>query len=171
MSKLADQLDLSGRVAVVTGGSRGIGRAIVQGFAEAGADVVIASRKLENCELVAEEVAAAAGVRALAVTYHAGSWDDAERLVDAVYAEFGRCDVLVNNAGMSPVYGGELSNVTPELYDKTHNVNARGPFRLCALLAKRMSAAGRGAPFSTSPRRGRCAQASMTCPMRWPRPA
>lgn len=141
---LVERLDLSGRVALVTGGSRGIGRGIVQGFAEAGADVVIASRKLESCRAAAVDVEAATGRRALAVAYHAGRWEDAERLVDAVYAEFGRCDVLVNNAGMSPVYGGRIEDVTEDLYDKTHAVNARGPFRLAALLARRMSDAGAG---------------------------
>jgi NAD(P)-dependent dehydrogenase (short-subunit alcohol dehydrogenase family) len=141
---LRDQLDLTGRVAVVTGGSRGIGRGIVQGFAEAGADVVIASRKLENCELVAKEVEASTGRKAVGFGYHAGSWEDSDRLADFVYAEFGRCDALVNNAGMAPVYGGRIENVSEELYDKTHAVNARGPFRLAALLARRMSDAGSG---------------------------
>lgn len=141
---LADRLDLTGRVAVVTGGSRGIGRGIVQGFAEAGADVVIASRKLENCEQVAEEVRASTGRRALAFGYHAGRWEDSDRLAAFVYDELGRCDVLVNNAGMSPVYGGRIEDVSEDLYDKTHAVNAKGPFRLAALLARRMADAGSG---------------------------
>jgi len=134
--------DLTGKVAVVTGGSRGIGRAVAEGFAAAGADVVIASRKLEACEAAASEIAAATGRRALPVAFHAGRWEDGDRLVDAVYAEFGRCDVLVNNAGMSPLYP-DLPSVTQELYDKVHAVNARGPFRLGVLLGTRM-AAGRG---------------------------
>ena len=120
-------IELTGKVAVVTGGSRGIGRAVAEGMAAAGADVVIASRKLDACEVAAREIEAATGRRALPVAFHAGEWDDSEALVDAVYAELGRCDVLVNNAGMSPLYP-DLPSVTEELYDKVHAVNARGPF-------------------------------------------
>jgi NAD(P)-dependent dehydrogenase (short-subunit alcohol dehydrogenase family) len=96
--------DLTGEVAVVTGGSRGLGREMVLAFAEQGADVVIASRKMDNCEAVATEVRERFGRRALAVAYHAGSWQDAERLHDVAYGELGKVDVLVNNAGMSPLY-------------------------------------------------------------------
>jgi NAD(P)-dependent dehydrogenase (short-subunit alcohol dehydrogenase family) len=131
-------LDLTGRVALVTGGSRGIGRAVAEGLAAAGADVVIASRKIDKCEAAAKEIEAATGRRALAVGCHVGRWEDCDRLVDAVYAEFGRCDVLVNNAGMSPLYDG-LPSVSQELYDKVHAVNARGPFRLSALIGTRMA--------------------------------
>ena len=138
MKAPVELFDLSGKVAVVTGGSRGIGRAVAEGFAAAGADVVIASRKLPNCETAAKEISDATGRRALPVACHVGAWDDCDRLVDAVYGEFGRCDVLVNNAGMSPLYDG-LPSVTPELYDKVHAVNARGPFRLGALIGTRMA--------------------------------
>ena len=138
MKSTAELLDLSGKVAVVTGGSRGIGRAVAEGFAVAGADVVIASRKLENCKTAASEIEAATGRRALPVGCHVGRWEDAEALLDAVYGAFGRCDVLVNNAGMSPVYD-DLPSVTQELYDKVHAVNARGPFRLSALFGTRMA--------------------------------
>src|SRR5262245_57343122 len=110
----AELLDLTGKVAVVTGGSRGIGRAVAEGFALAGADVVIASRKLEQCRAAATEIEAATGRRALPISCHVGRWEDAEVLVDAVYEAFGRCDVLVNNAGMSPVYD-PLISVTHEL--------------------------------------------------------
>jgi NAD(P)-dependent dehydrogenase (short-subunit alcohol dehydrogenase family) len=138
MKTPGELFDLTGKVAVVTGGSRGIGRAVAEGFAVAGADVVIASRKLESCETAAAEIGAATGRRALPVGCHVGNWDDCDRLADAVYAEFGRCDVLVNNAGMSPLYD-DLPSVTPELYDKVHAVNARGPFRLSALIGSRMA--------------------------------
>jgi NAD(P)-dependent dehydrogenase (short-subunit alcohol dehydrogenase family) len=134
----AELFDLTGKVAVVTGGSRGIGRAVAEGFAAAGADVVIASRKLDNCQAAAKDIEAATGRRALPVACHVGNWDDCDRLVDAVYAEFGSCDVLVNNAGMSPLYD-DLPSVSPELYDKVHAVNARGPFRLSALMGTRMA--------------------------------
>jgi len=138
MKPLAEQLDLTGKVAVVTGGSRGNGRAVAEGFAAAGADVVVASRKLDNCVAAAEEITAATGRRALPVGCHVGNWEDCDRLVDTVYAELGHCDVLVNNAGMSPLYDG-LASVTEALYDKVHAVNARGPFRLSALVGTRMA--------------------------------
>ena len=138
MKPSAALLDMTGKVAVVTGGSRGIGRAVAEGFAMAGADVVIASRKLENCELAAKEIQTATGRQALPVGCHVGRWEDADVLLETVYDVFGRCDVLVNNAGMSPVYDG-LTSVTQELYDKVHAVNARGPFRLAALFGTRMA--------------------------------
>jgi NAD(P)-dependent dehydrogenase (short-subunit alcohol dehydrogenase family) len=143
MTDLRPNLDLTGRTAVVTGGSRGIGRAVAEGFARAGADVVIASRKLDACKVAAAEIEAATGRRALAVECHVGRWEDCERLADVVYDELGRCDVLVNNAGMSPLYD-DLPSVTQELYDKVHAVNARGPFRLSALLGSRMAEADGG---------------------------
>ncbi len=130
--------DLTGKVAVVTGGSRGIGRAIVQAFAEAGADVVIASRKLDACETAAREVSASSGRNALAVACHVGRWDECDQLIDATLERFGRLDVLVNNAGMSPLYD-DLASVTEELYDKTLAVNLKGPFRLGALAGTYMA--------------------------------
>jgi NAD(P)-dependent dehydrogenase (short-subunit alcohol dehydrogenase family) len=134
----AERFDLTGKVAVVTGGSRGIGKAVIEGFAAAGADVAIASRKLDACERLAAEIQDATGRTALPVACHVGRWEDCDGLVDAVYQRFGRCDVLVNNAGMSPLYP-DLPSVTEELYDKVHAVNARGPFRLSALIGTRMS--------------------------------
>src|SRR5688572_24100765 len=98
------QFDFSGKVAVVTGGSRGLGREMVLGLARCGADVVIASRKLDSCEELAEVVERETGRRALAVSAHVGRWEDCDRLVDTVDAEFGRIDVLINNAGMAPLY-------------------------------------------------------------------
>ena len=137
-----DLFDLTGKVAVVTGGSRGLGREMVLAFAERGADVVIASRKLANCEAVADEVRSL-GRRALPVAYHAASWDGAEELAAAAYAEFGKVDVLVNNAGMSPLYPS-IDAVTEDLYDKVMGVNLKGPFRLSALVGTRMVADGGG---------------------------
>ncbi len=137
-----DLFDMSGKVAVVTGGSRGLGREMVLAFAARGADVVIASRKLENCEAVAGEVRAL-GRRALAVAYHAASWQGADDLAAAAYAEFGRVDVLVNNAGMSPLYAS-VDAITEDLYDKVLGVNLKGPFRLSAIVGTRMAAADGG---------------------------
>jgi NAD(P)-dependent dehydrogenase (short-subunit alcohol dehydrogenase family) len=133
-------LDATGKVVVVTGGSKGLGREMALGFAEAGADVVVASRKLAPCEEVADEVRAL-GRRALAVSCHVGDWDQCGALVEAAVAEFGRIDVLVNNAGIAPV-PPSLLDVTPELFDKTIAVNLKGPLRLTALAAEHMPAGG-----------------------------
>ncbi|HLI53724.1 MAG TPA: glucose 1-dehydrogenase [Acidimicrobiales bacterium] len=140
---------LAGGVAVVTGGSRGLGRQIVQAFAEAGADVVIASRKMDSCERAAEEVARSTGARCLPYACHVGHWDELAGLVDSAYDTFGRCDVLVNNAGMSPLYPS-LAEVSEELFDKTIGVNFKGPFRLSALAGERMKVAGSGSIINIS---------------------
>jgi NAD(P)-dependent dehydrogenase (short-subunit alcohol dehydrogenase family) len=133
---MADLFDLSGRVALVTGGSRGLGRQMVLAFADAGADVVIASRKLEACEATAKEVRDR-GRRALPVAAHVGRWDDLDRLTEAAYAEFGTVDILVNNAGMSPL-APSSAETSEELFDKVIGVNFKGPFRLCATVGQRM---------------------------------
>jgi NAD(P)-dependent dehydrogenase (short-subunit alcohol dehydrogenase family) len=128
------------KVVIVTGGSKGLGRAIALGFAEAGADVVVASRKLERCETVADEVRAM-GRRAFAVSCHVGDWDQCQALIDAAVGEFGRIDVLVNNAGIAPV-PPSLIGVTADLFDKTIAVNLKGPLRLTALAAQHMPSGG-----------------------------
>jgi NAD(P)-dependent dehydrogenase (short-subunit alcohol dehydrogenase family) len=135
--------DLSDKVAIVTGGSRGIGRTVVQGLAEAGADVVIASRKVDACERAAAEVRATTGRRALAVGCHVADWGQCDDLVERVYSEFGRCDVLVNNAGMSPLYDS-LTDITEQYYDKVQGVNLKGPFRLAVSIGARMAAQSGG---------------------------
>jgi NAD(P)-dependent dehydrogenase (short-subunit alcohol dehydrogenase family) len=149
MKPPAELFDLTGRVVVITGGSRGIGRAVAEGVATAGADVVIASRKYDACVAAARQIEAATGRRALPVACHVGSWDDCDRLVETAYGEFGKVDVLVNNAGMSPLYE-RLSTVTRELYDKVHAVNAAGPFRLGALVGERMAAGDGGSIINVS---------------------
>ncbi|MGO9857396.1 MAG: SDR family NAD(P)-dependent oxidoreductase [Acidimicrobiales bacterium] len=133
-------LDATGKVVIVTGGSKGLGREMALGFAEAGADVVVASRKLEHCEAVAEEVRGM-GRRALAVSCHVGDWEQCEALVDVTVAEFGCIDVLVNNAGIAPV-PPSLLGVTSDLFDKTIAVNLKGPLRLLALSAEHMHPGG-----------------------------
>jgi NAD(P)-dependent dehydrogenase (short-subunit alcohol dehydrogenase family) len=143
-----DLFELTGKTAIVTGGSRGLGREMVLAFAAHGADVVIASRKLANCEAVAEEVRAL-GRSAVPFAYHAGSWDDAERLADAAYEAFGHVDILVNNAGMSPLYPS-LDAVTEELFDKVIGVNLKGPFRLSSLVGTRMAAGDGGSIINVS---------------------
>ena len=128
--------DLTGKIALVTGGSRGLGYQMVKAFAERGADCIIASRKLDNCEAVAREVRAL-GRRALAAQVHAAKWDSIDQLIETVYAEFGRIDILVNNAGMSPAMASH--EVTEALFDSVIGLNFKGPFRLASQVAKRMS--------------------------------
>ena len=128
---------LDDKVVVVTGASKGLGRAMTLGFAAAGADVVVSSRKLDECEKVASEVRAL-GRRALAVSCHVGDWAQCAALVDAAVAEFGRIDVLVNNAGIAPV-PPSLLGITEDLYQKTMDVNFKGPLRLTALAAEHMA--------------------------------
>ena len=144
----AARFDLSGKVALVTGGSRGLGRAMVLAFAAAGADVIVASRKLDACGEVAE-LARAMGRRALAVACHVGHWDELAGLTDAAYDTFGRVDVLVNNAGMSLVYR-DLSDVTEQMWDKVVDLNMKGVFRLTTLVGERMRQAGRGSVVNVS---------------------
>jgi NAD(P)-dependent dehydrogenase (short-subunit alcohol dehydrogenase family) len=145
----AELFDLTDRVALVTGGSRGLGREMALAFAASGADVVIASRKLDACTAVAAEVRETSGREALALACHLGHWDELNGLVDATYAKFGKIDVLVNNAGASPIYD-DVVNVSEELFDKTIALNLKGPFRLTALVGRRMIDAGRGSIVNIS---------------------
>ncbi|MGD0189746.1 MAG: SDR family oxidoreductase [Rhizomicrobium sp.] len=128
--------DLSGKVALITGGSRGLGLEMVRAFASHGADIIVASRKLDACEAVASEVRAM-DRRALAVSAHLGKWDEADKLIAAAYAAFGRIDILVNNAGMGPRVPSH--EVTEDLFDKVVSLNFKGPFRLASRIAKRMA--------------------------------
>jgi NAD(P)-dependent dehydrogenase (short-subunit alcohol dehydrogenase family) len=134
--EMAGLFDLSNKVALVTGGSRGLGQQMVMAFAQHGADVIIASRKLDACEEVAAEVRKL-GRRAMARSVHAARWEEMDALVDAAYAEFGRIDILVNNAGMSPAMPSH--EVTEKLFDSVVDLNFKGPFRLAALVGHRMS--------------------------------
>ena len=145
---MKDLFDLTGKVAVVTGGSRGMGREMVLAFAEHGADVIIASRKLDACEAVAKEVRAM-GRKALSVATNVSRWADCDALVERAYGEFGKVDVLVNDAGLSPLYP-KLSAVTEELFDKVVGVNLKGPFRLGSLVGERMAAGDGGSIINVS---------------------
>ena len=131
------QFRLDGKIAVVTGGSRGLGREIVLAYARCGADVVIASRKQEACEALAKEVEKETGRRALAVGCHVAEWGQCDALAKRALDHFGRVDILVNNAGMSPLYPSVVE-ITEELYDKVMGVNLKGAFRLSALLGTAM---------------------------------
>lgn len=150
MSGYADQLfDLTDRVVLITGGSRGLGREMAFAAARCGADVVIASRKYDTCVATADEIASETGRTAFPYQVHVGRWDELDGLVDAVYARFGRLDVLVNNAGMSPLYES-LSSVSEKLFDAVVGLNFKGPFRLSALIGERMVADGGGVIVNVS---------------------
>ncbi|MCW2621047.1 MAG: 3-oxoacyl-ACP reductase [Frankiales bacterium] len=145
----ARAFDLSGRVAIVTGGSRGLGLAMARGLAAAGADIVVASRNLESCQEAADAIAADTGQAVLPYAVHVGKWSELDGLVDATIDRFGRLDVLVNNAGMSPLYDS-VTDVSEELFDKVLGVNLKGPFRLAALAGTRMAAADGGSIINIS---------------------
>ena len=136
------EISLEGKVALVTGGSRGIGRAIALTFADAGADVVVSSRKLPDLEVVAGEIKAK-GRKALAVASHVAKMEDSESLIKQVKSEFGRLDILVNNAGTNP-YNGPLIDAEEWAWDVTMNVNLKGPFFLSLMAAKIMQEQGGG---------------------------
>ncbi|MQA12694.1 MAG: glucose 1-dehydrogenase [Pseudonocardiaceae bacterium] len=140
--------ELTGKIALVTGGSRGLGREIALAFARAGADVVVSSRRREACEEVAGEIEQL-GRRALVYPCHVGRWDELDGLVDAAYAHFGRVDVLVNNAGKSPTYPS-LSEVTESLFDSVIALNLKGAFRLATLVGSRMADGDGGSIINVS---------------------
>ena len=134
-------IDMSGKVVLITGGSRGLGRAMALGFAEAGADVAVASRKKDSCDAVVAEIEAL-GRTGFAHACNVSDWDQCDALVDAVYGRFGQIDVLINNAGLSPFYDTP-ADVTEALWDKVQAINLKGPFRLSALIGARMIASAK----------------------------
>jgi NAD(P)-dependent dehydrogenase (short-subunit alcohol dehydrogenase family) len=144
-----DARSLDGKVALVTGGSRGLGREMVLAFAAQGADVVIASRKLDACEALALQVERDHGVAALPVAANVSDWAACDALVETAYERFGRVDVLVNNAGLSPLYE-RVEDVTEALWDKVIAINLRGPFRLTALIGTRMARGEGGSIINVS---------------------
>jgi NAD(P)-dependent dehydrogenase (short-subunit alcohol dehydrogenase family) len=141
--------DLTGKVCLVTGGSRGLGREMVQAFAAHGADVVIASRKLDACRALAAEVESTTGRTALAVAANVSSWSECDTLVEAAYERFGRVDVLVNNAGASPIEP-RPQDVSEALFDKVLSLNLKGPFRLTAAIGSRMAEGDGGSILNVS---------------------
>lgn len=146
----ADRLfDLTDRVVLVTGGSRGLGKQMATAAAHCGADVIIASRNFDTCVTTAAEIEEATGRVALPYEVHVGRWDQLDGLVAASYERFGKVDVLINNAGMSPVYD-KLTDVSEKMFDAVLNLNLKGPFRLSALVGERMVAAGRGSIINVS---------------------
>ncbi|MBX3704201.1 MAG: SDR family oxidoreductase [Steroidobacteraceae bacterium] len=140
---MADEFDLAGRVAFVTGASRGIGRAIALSLARHGATVVAASRKIEGCEAVAAEIRAAGG-QATALACHIGEPEQITAAMQEIDRRHGRLDILVNNAATNPYFGPAL-DMELAAYQKTVDVNIRGYFWASVEAARRMIARGKGA--------------------------
>ncbi len=138
-----DQFSLTGKRAIVTGGSRGIGRAIALAFADAGADVALVSRKLESLQVVAKEIADRTPQRALPIACHMGKAAEIDRMVEQVLAEWGSIDILVNNAGTNPVMS-PLVDMDEAAWDKIMEVNLKGPYLASARVARAMSERGEG---------------------------
>lgn len=130
--------DLTDRVIIVTGGSRGLGLAASHEFAARGARVVVASRNADACRDAAAQLTSDTGNEAFGIGCHIGKWDDCDRLIAETLTRFGRIDGLINNAGMSPRYG-RLEDVTEELFDKVIAVNLRGAFRISVLAGRHMA--------------------------------
>lgn len=146
----ADTLfDLTDRVVLVTGGSRGLGREMAFAVARCGADVIVASRDYDNCAATADLIERETGRAAMPYGVHVGRWDQLDGLVEAAYERFGKVDVLINNAGMQPVYDS-LDSVSEKLFDAVVALNLKGPFRLSVLIGERMVAAGRGSIVNVS---------------------
>ena len=142
-------VSLEGKVALITGGSRGMGRACALTFADAGADSLVTSRKQADLDAVVKEIEAK-GRRGLGVVSDVGNMDDCRRLMDTVKAEFGRIDILVNNAAMVPYGLPPLIDTDEELYDQQMNVNLKGPLVLSQLAARMMREQSGGAIISVA---------------------
>jgi NAD(P)-dependent dehydrogenase (short-subunit alcohol dehydrogenase family) len=144
----SNMVSLKGKVALVSGASRGIGEASALAFADAGAYVVVASRKLPELEKVAEKIRAK-GVKSMAIAAHIAKIEESQNLVKQVMENFGRIDILFNNAGTN-IFVGPLMNANEAVWDTTFNVNLRGPFFLAQLVAKVMKEQGGGTMINTA---------------------
>ena len=142
-----DLFDFTDKKILITGGSRGLGRQMALAFAARGADVVIASRKLEKCQEVVAEIEAL-GRRGVAIAVDATKWDEMDRLADEAYAAFGQIDILINNAGKSPAIPSH--EITERQFDGVVDLNFKGPFRLAANIGKRMYDGAGGVIINTS---------------------
>jgi len=139
---VSEMFSLKGKTAIVTGGGRGIGEFIAAGLAEAGANLVIASRKVENCRDVAERVSKEHGIKAIAVKCDLGKKEEIEGMVDEAVKEFGKVDILVNNAGVT--WGAPTLEFPLDAWDKVFNVNVRGVWILTQRVANIMKDNGGG---------------------------
>ncbi len=146
--QVRDLFDLSGKVAVVTGASRGIGRSIARLLASHGAHVLVSSRKQEGCEAVVKEIEDAGG-KATALACHIGDMEEISKLYAFIDSEFGRIDILINNAATNP-YFGHVLDTDLAAYQKTVDVNIRGYFFMSIEAGKRMKKQGGGAIVNTA---------------------
>jgi dehydrogenase/reductase SDR family protein 4 len=142
MSFSLDEFSLKGKVALVTGGSRGIGKEIAVGLAKAGADVALASRKLPDLEEVAKEIKAA-GRKSLAIAAHVGRMEEVNNLVSKVKEEFGKIDILINNAATNPTMDAAI-DIEERAWDSIMNLNLKGLYFLSQAVARVMKEHGGG---------------------------
>jgi len=145
---MSSSISLKGKVALVTGGGRGIGKAIAKRFAEAGADVVIASRKLENLQATAQELSGLPG-RVLPIACHVGRLDQLENLISETEKQLGPVDILVNNSATNIGQGPSLE-ITDEMLDKIIEINIKSAIRLIRLTVPKMIARGKGSIINIS---------------------
>ncbi|MEP5763499.1 MAG: glucose 1-dehydrogenase [Halieaceae bacterium] len=137
-----DLFRLDNKIALVSGGSRGIGEAMCHGLAEQGAHVIVSSRKLDGCEVVAQAIRDNGG-QATAMQCHAGDLDAINSLFDAIEEQFGGLDILINNGGTNP-YFGPIADTPAAAFDKTIEVNFRGPFFMSERAVASMKQRGGG---------------------------
>ncbi len=145
---MKDKFSLEGKVAIITGSSKGIGEAIARTFAEKGATVVISSRKQEACNKVADALKAD-GLKAVAIACHVGSADDRKALIDKTVSELGGVDILVNNAGTNPVFG-PVEEASEAIFDQIMNVNVKAPWDLANKCLQSMKERGGGSIINIS---------------------
>jgi NAD(P)-dependent dehydrogenase (short-subunit alcohol dehydrogenase family) len=143
MTDVTKLFDLTGKVAIVTGSTKGIGRAMASGLAQAGATVVVSSRKQDLCDQVAKEIEAETGRSTLGLACHVGDWDAIPPFVETVRERFGKIDVLVNNAGITPTRMTP-SEITLDVWRKIFSVNVEGPLRMTQCVAPVMRDNGGG---------------------------
>ncbi len=142
--------DLVGKVALLTGSSKGMGRAMAEGLAEHGARVVISSRKLDQCEATAEEINARCGAgSAIAIACNTGRKDELQRLVDTTRERLGTIDISIGNAGVNPFYGS-ITDIPDDAFDKTLSTNVKANLWLAQMVAPDMKAKGSGSIMITS---------------------
>jgi len=142
--------DLVGKVALLTGSSKGMGRAMAEGLAEHGARVVISSRKLDQCEATAEEINVRYGAgSAVAIACNAGRKDELQRLVDTTRERLGTIDISIGNAGVNPFYGS-ITDIPDDAFDKTLSTNVKANLWLAQMVAPDMKAKGSGSIMITS---------------------
>jgi NAD(P)-dependent dehydrogenase (short-subunit alcohol dehydrogenase family) len=143
MTDVHQLFDLTGKVVIVTGSTKGIGRAMASGLSTAGATVVVSSRKQDLCDQVAAEVEAETGNTTLGLACHVGDWDAIDRFVDTVLERLGRIDVAVNNAGITPARD-PIATIGREIWQKIFQVNVEGPLRMAQRVAPIMRDQGGG---------------------------